>query len=131
MQGRHGGVLVAEFVLRPDAAFALSAVDGIDEAEAACFFANGSGDVGIGEETRGHAGPKGEDDKCDQVAHGHGTPTGFVQLRSGGGTVRFACWLVMEGKIEAVPCRGVVEEPNQEENSPRNVYKRVGAVRPV
>lgn len=47
MQTRHRGVLVAEFVLRPHAAFAFGAVHRVDEAVATCLFAYGAGDVGI------------------------------------------------------------------------------------
>lgn len=65
MQRRHGGVLIAELVLCPDAAFALGAVDGVDETVAARFFAHFTRDVGVGEEARRHARPEGEDDKSD------------------------------------------------------------------
>lgn len=36
MEGGHSGVLVAEFILGPDASFAAVAVDGVDEAVRTC-----------------------------------------------------------------------------------------------
>lgn len=42
VKGWHGGVLIAEFVLGPDASFAAVAVDGVYETVAACCFACGA-----------------------------------------------------------------------------------------
>lgn len=78
MQRGHGGVLVAEFVLGPDAAFTFGAMHGIYEAEAAGFFANVAGDVWVGEEAWGHAGPEGEDDEGEEVAGCHCAAAGGI-----------------------------------------------------
>ena len=47
MQRRHGGILVAEFVLGPDAGFAFCAVHRVNEAVAACFLADCAGDIWV------------------------------------------------------------------------------------
>ena len=96
VQGRHGSVLVAEFILRPDAAFALGAVYGVDEAVAAGFVADGAGHVGVREETGRHAGPEGEDDEGDEVAHGHCASACGVEGCAGGAAVCFALGFVVE-----------------------------------
>ena len=109
MQRRHGGILVAEFVLRPNTALALGTVHSIDEAEAARFFADISWDIGIGEETRWHTWPECKDDEGNQVAHGHGTPASFVKSRSGKRAIWVTRGLVREGKVDTAACCGVVE----------------------
>lgn len=79
MQRGHRSILVAEFVLRPDAAFAFGAVHRVYEAEAAGFFTNVTGDVWVGEEARGHAGPEGKDAEGEEVARGHCAAAGCIE----------------------------------------------------
>lgn len=96
VQRGHCGILVAEFILGPDAAFALGAVHRVDEAEAAGFFANVAGDVGVGEEARGHAGPEGEDAEGEEVARGHCAAPGCIESCACGTTGCFAYGLVVQ-----------------------------------
>lgn len=77
-------ILITEFVRRPNAALASAAVDGIDKAEALGLFSIRPAVIGIAQQTRGHARPQSEDDKGDEVAHGHCSASGFIQRRSGG-----------------------------------------------
>ena len=91
VQRRHGGVLIAELVLRPNTAFALGAMHCIDEAETTRFFAHSAGDVWVGQESRRHAWPQCENDEGNEVAGGHCAAARFVQLRPGGATV----WLTV------------------------------------
>ena len=127
----HGSVLVAEFVLRPDAGFALGAVHRIYEAEGARFLSDGTGDVGVGEEPRGHAGPEGEDDEGEEVADGHGAAAGFVETGACGRAVGFPAGFVGEREVETVAGCGVVEEGDEEEDGAWDVDEGVGAVCPV
>src|ERR1700755_1050243 len=87
MQTRHGGVLVAEPILRPYRTLAAIAVDGIYKAVAAGFVAGGALDVRIGEETWWHARPEGEDYEGDLGTGRHCAAAGFVKARSSGSGV--------------------------------------------
>lgn len=131
VQGGHRGVLVAEFVLRPDAGFAFGAVHRVDEAEGAGFLSNVTGDVGVGEKTRGHAGPEGEHDEGEEVADGHCAASRFVETGACGRTVGFPAGFVGEWEVETVAGCGVVEEGDEEEDGAWDVDEGVGSVGPV
>jgi hypothetical protein len=106
-------------------------MDCVDEAIATSFFADSTSDFRIREKTRWHAWPKREDDKSDKVACGHCTSPGSVELWASIGDLCVTLWLVVHGKIDTILCRGVVEEPDEEEDSAGNMDEGVNAVRPV
>lgn len=131
VQRRHGGVLVAKFVLGPHAAFAGGAVHRVDEAEGAGFLADGAGNVWVREQARRHAGPESEDDEGDEVADGHCAAAGFVEARASGTAVGVAEGLVVQREVQAAIRGGVVEEPDQEEDGAGDVNEGIDAIRPV
>jgi hypothetical protein len=95
------------------------------------LISHGAGNIRVGQKTRRHAGPKGEDDKGEEVADGHCTAAGGVEFWSSGGAVGFAYRFVGEGKFEAVACRGIVKEEDEEKNRSGDVDEGVYAVGPV
>lgn len=131
VQRGHGGVLVAEFVLRPHRRLAGGAVHRVDEAKGARFLADWAGDVGVGEQARWHAGPEGEDDEGEEVADGHGAAAGGIQTGSGGRARGFAKGLGVQREVEVVAGGGVEEEPDEEEDGAGDVDEGVDAVGPV
>ena len=130
MQTRHRSVLVAELVLRPDAALALGAVHGIHEAVGARLRADCAGDGGVGKEARGHTRPESEYDERDQVTRRHGPASRGVEFRAGAGDV-VVSWAGVCGQVDAVLCGGVEEEPDEEEDGSGDVDEGVDAVCPV
>lgn len=127
----HGGVLVAKLVLRPDATFAFGTMDCVDEAEAARFFADRAGNIGVGEEARRHTWPEGKDDESNEVADGHGTAASGVQTWACRRPICFTQRLIRKREIEAITGCGVVEQPDEEQDCAWDVDERVDAVRPV
>ena len=123
-------VLIAESVLRPDAARAVGTVHRVDKPVLARLIASGALDVGIAQQARRHARPDGKDDKSNEVANGHGAAASFVETGTCGAAFNFAIVLARLALVKAVAGRGEVVEPDQEENGARNVDKRVDAVDP-
>ena len=131
MQRRHGGILVTELVLRPYTAFALGAVNSVDETVATRFFAYGTGNFGVGQKTRRHAWPQGENDECNQIACSHRSAPGSIQHWTCWATICLAHWLVVEWKIDSVARCGIVEEPYQEQDCTWDMDEGVCTVCPV
>lgn len=131
MQRGHRGVLIAEFVLRPYAAFAFGAVDSVYKAVRSRLFADCARHIGVRQQARWHTWPQREHDEGDQVACSHRSTSRGVEFRASRGSICFLFGLVVHRKINAVACCGVVEEPDEEEDSARDVYEGINAVRPV
>lgn len=124
-------VLVAEPVCCPNAALATGAVNSVDKAKALGLFSVRPVVIGIAQQPRRHAGPEGEDDKGQQVAHGHGATTGFVEGRTG----RAVSWDIVArqpiGNGTATSGGGDVVEDDEEENGTRDMNKGVDSVDPT
>lgn len=111
MQTRHRGELVDGFPAYPDALCVLLA-DGVVEA------------VGVGEQSRRHAGVEAEDEECGEVAEGHGPS------RDGKGVVVFGGVVVPAQEPEmwsALSCRRFRVGIDLQHGS-GDVDKRVNAV---
>lgn len=130
VQTRHRSVLVTKLVLCPYAALALGAVHGVDEAVGARLRADCAGHGGVGEEARGHTWPEGEYNKRNQVTRSHGPAPRGVEFRAGGRNV-VVLGAGVCGQVNAVLCRGVEEEPDEEEDCAGDVDEGVDAVCPV
>jgi len=131
VQRGHGGVLVAEFVLRPDAAFAFGAVYCVYEAVATRLVAHVAGHIRVGQEPGWHARPEREHDESKEVTHSHCASAGGVEYGSSWRSIGFSDWFVGQWEVDAVACRGVVEEEDEEEDGSWDVDEGVDAVRPV
>ena len=128
-------ILVAEPVRCPNAAVAIRPVDRVDKPVALGFFRKLAFVCGIAQQPRRHARPKGEDDKGQKVAHGHGPPPPLVHRGpKGWGTLppvlkqRLAIILLLQF-LSRLCCREVVEDDEEKDGS-RDVNKRIRLVRP-
>jgi hypothetical protein len=83
--------------------------------------------VGVAQQARGHAGPKREDEKGNEVASGHGASSSLVQGRSSGNVVR----LNAARQDTALAGRGEVKEHDEEEDGAGDMDEGVDAVNPV
>jgi hypothetical protein len=106
-------------------------MDCVDEAIATSFFADSTRNIQIREETRWHAWPEREDDKSNEIASGHCTSPGSIELWTSVGGFCLTLWFVVQRQIDTVLCRGVVEEPDEEENSAGNVDEGINSVGPM
>ena len=132
MKRRHRGVLITKLVLRPDAAFAFSAVDCVNEPKTARFIANRTRDIRIGKEAWRHARPECEDNKSNQIANCHCASSCSVQFWTSRGDSGLSVSVpVVHREVHSVPCGGIPEKPNQVENCSRNVDKRINPVGPM
>lgn len=129
-------VLVAELVGSPDTAITILSVHGIDKAIRLGLLRVLAIVGGVAEESGRHAGPEGEDDKGQKVAHGHGTSTALVHI-----------WAKVADEVAPVADKsastvilvdagprasgGDVEEDDEEENGAGDVDEGVSSVRPL
>lgn len=123
-------ILIAEAVLRPDAAFAAFPVHRIHESEAARFVAYGTADGFIAQKTRWHARPEREDNKRNQVAHRHRPPPSLEQLRARWTTLNRSHSLSGLALIHTVAGGREKVEPNEEQDRSGDVDERVDAIDP-
>ena len=129
-------VLVAELVGSPDTAITILSVHGIDKAIRLGLLGVLAVVGGVAEESGRHAGPKGEDDKGQEVAHGHGTSPALVHI-----------WAEVADEVAPVADKrassmvlvdagpgasgGDVEEDDKEEDGAGDMDEGVGSVRPL
>ena len=119
--------MIAKLIGRPDAALTSFAVNSVGKPEALGFLGISSHVIRVAQEPRGHARPQRENDERDEVAHGHGPTTSFVQRRPRDGivdakpSVRYAS--LTSGRQ--------VEQDYEEANGAGDVYERVHPVDPV
>jgi hypothetical protein len=71
-------ILVAESVGGPDTALSSTAVNTVDKAKALGLLSIRALVFRIAQKTGRHARPAGEDNESKEIAHGHGSSTGFV-----------------------------------------------------
>lgn len=129
-------VLVAELVGGPDTAIAILPVHGINKAIRLGLLRVLAVVGGVAEESGRHAGPEGEDDEGQKVAHGHSTSAALVHIRAEVGDEvapvadKSTSAVVL---VDAGPraSGGDVEEDDEEENGAGNVNEGVGSVRPL
>lgn len=107
-------ILIAETVLRPDAAFPAFSVHSIHKSEAARFVAYGASDCFIAQKTRRHAWPEGEYNEREEVAHRHRPPPGLEQLRARRTTLNGSHGFAGLAFVHAVACGREKVEPNKE-----------------
>lgn len=103
-------------------------MDCVNKAISLGFLGQMAAIIRVTEEARRHARPEGEDDKGEQVAHGHGAPPSFIQGRASGqrvGAKTARSWM------SAVARRGEVEEDDEEEDGAGDVDKGVETVGPA
>lgn len=71
-------ILVTKSVLGPDTASTILSVHRVFESIATSKFTKFPGDILVAQQSRGHARPKSEDNKGEEVAHGQSPPTSSV-----------------------------------------------------
>ena len=127
--------MVAEAVRGPNTAIAVRPVDRVDEPKALRLPRILARVVRIAQQPRGHARPESEDDKGQQIAHGHG-PSPF--FKDGGPkrrrelppTVEHCFSTVLFLNLVPWLRRRDVVQDDEEEDRARDVDKGIRAVRP-
>lgn len=129
-------VLVGKPVCRPHAAGSVLAVHRVDKAKTLGLVGIGSRVRRVTQQPGRHAGPRGEDDKGNQIAHGHGPPALLVEIRRQLphlGTPSSRRHALGADAVQAGtgPGGGDVEEDGEEQDAAGNVDEGVDAVGPV
>lgn len=80
----------------------------------------------IAEQSGWHAWPERKDDKCEKIACGHRPPSCFIKSRSSSRIDTNWAWLPNLSVLDkAVACDGVVKQPHEKRDRPRDVYEGV------
>ena len=128
-------ILVAELVRGPDTAVAVGSMDSINESVRLGLLCVLARVVRVTQKSRRHAGPESEDDKGQQVAHGHCSSPSLINVRS---EMRhqappllheYALAELIPKSLSGPRRRDVVQHDEKEDGS-GNVDERVGPVRP-
>lgn len=109
----------AHLVLGPDATFTTNTMNSVDETIRFGFSRIFAVVLWITKQSWRHARPHCEDDKSQQIAHGHGPSPSLVQHS-------LSC-----GSSSSMRCNGNVEQPDQEQDRARNMDEAVDAIDPV
>ena len=136
MQEHEHTILVAKLVRSPDTAIAILSVHGIDKAIRPGLLCVLAVVGGVAEKSGRHAGPEGEDNKGQKVAHGHGASPALVHIWAEVGdevapVADKSAPTVVLVDAGARASSGDVEEDDEEHDGAGDVDEGICTVRPL